>query len=76
MKWLLFALICALLAIVVMVVGLFKYKKISNKASENEEDKQKNLQLAQREFFKYVAIATTLIVVSIIIRFTTNGTVV
>lgn len=68
MKWLILALILTLSAIIVMVIGLLRYKKIANAAAETDEAKEENLKKGQKVFFKYTVISTALIIIAIIIR--------
>lgn len=76
MKWLILALLFSIIAIIVMIIGLFKYRKITNAITDTDEEKQANMKKGQSSFFKYVAVATAFIIVAIIIRFVTGGTVV
>ena len=76
MKWLLLAVVCAVLAIIVMIIGVFRNNSIAKAYAETDEERQANVKKGQSVFLRYTVVSVILIVIAIIIRIATKGLVV
>lgn len=76
MKWLFFAVACAVIAIIVMLIGVFRNSKISKAYASTDEERQANIKRGEKVFLVHAAVSVVLIVIAIIIRVVTGGVVV
>jgi len=74
MKWLLLATVFCVLAILIMLAGLYRNNKIANTPTDIPEEAEGYKLRGKRIFIKHTAIAAILILIAIIIRFTLGGT--
>ena len=76
MKWLFLAVVCAVLAIIIMIIGVFRNNSIQKAYASTEEEKQANIKKGQKIFLRHTVVSVILIVIAIIIRVATGGVVV
>ena len=76
MKWLLLAVVCAVIAIIIMVIGVLRNNSIAKSFASTDEEKQANIKKGQKVFLRHTVVAVILIAIAIIIRIATGGTVI
>lgn len=72
-KWLMLATVFCVLAIVIMLAGVYRNNKIANTQTDIPEEAEGYKLRGKRIFIKHAVVAAILIVIAIIIRFTLGG---
>ena len=63
----------SVIAIAIMLLGLYRNNKISNMPTDIPEEAEGNRKHGQKIFYKHAAVAGILLVIAIIIFFVTKG---
>jgi len=72
-KFLLVAVVCSVIAVIVMIIGVVRYNRILKIETDIAEEKIGNKKKAQKVFLIHTVISIVFIIAAIIIRITSGG---
>ncbi len=72
-KWFIFAILLCVVAIIVMLIGLYRNNRISNRPTDIPEEEAGNKKQGKKIFIRHAVVAGILLIIAIVLRFTLGG---